>query len=473
MSLLLQSSPLLAIALCAGFGIDPLRAVAIALALALPAAAVGTPAGDLLPVLIAETARGAWLALTPVAITVAGLLFHAAVSAHRSGKTSRATRGHAGLFDACLLLGPFFETITGFSVGVVFALSDLRALGVVGSLAGALALFSQVLIPWGGLGPGTAVGAALAGVEPAVLGACNAWLSAAWLLALLPLFWRLARAAGLAASRRERAEEALVLLALGGLLIAASQRVGIEAAGLLALGPPLLWRLRSALGRREAWRTAAPYVALSAIVIGTRLIPLLEQSLRSTLFLRPWPDLPPIAPFHHPASLMLMVTLTVLAPLPARCSLVVAAVRRAFRPAALFLAYGILARLLGGSGAAAAVAGAAAERAGLFRPVLVPLFAAAGGFFTGTNVGSNALMMPIQTELAAALGLPVALVAAVQNFTGSAFCLVAPMRLGVTAALAGEGAAAGAIGRLIRPAAGLGLAVAAAAIAAALLVRAE
>ncbi|MCS6854308.1 MAG: hypothetical protein NZ523_06090, partial [Elioraea sp.] len=57
--------------------------------------------------------------------------------------------------------------------------------------------------------------------------------------------------------------------------------------------------------------------------------------------------------------------------------------------------------------------------------------------------------------------------AAVQNFAGSAFCLVAPMRLGATAALAGEGAEPGAIGRLISPAAGLALAIAAAAVVAA------
>lgn len=464
MILPLQAAPLVAIALCALIGIDPLRAVLVALALALPAAAVSVDGSDLARHVVIEAARGAWLALAPIAITLAGLLFHATVSARTGTTLGTGVRTHAALSDACLLRGPFFETITGFSVGVVFALGELRALGVTGSLAGALSLFSQVLIPWGGLGPGTAIGAALAGVDPARLGAVNAWLSAAWLLLLLAPLWRLARAAGLPATSRDRAESILTVLALGALLIVASGFVGVEAAGLLALGPVLAWRLRGAIGKPRAWHAASPYVVLSTVLIGTRLLAPVERSLAGLLSFRPWDDLPALAPLHHPASMVLAVTLPLLLALPSRRAVALSAFRRAARPGLLFLGYGALARILGGSGAAAAVARAASARAGFLLPLLVPILGASGGFFTGTNVGSNALMMPIQVELAASLDLPVVFVAAVQNFTGSAFCLVAPMRLGATAALAGEGAAPSEVGRLIWPAAGLALLVAAAAV---------
>ncbi|MDW8443439.1 MAG: L-lactate permease [Acetobacteraceae bacterium] len=349
----------------------------------------------------------------------------------------------------------------------MFALGDLRALGVSGSLAGALSLFSQVLIPWGGLGPGTAVGAALAGVDPARLGAVNAWLSAVWLILLLPPLWRLACLAGLPASPRDKAAGLTTLLALGALLIVASRFVGVEAAGLLALGPVLACRLWNSVGRVRAWRMALPYLLLSGLLIGTRLLRPVEWILVSLLSFRPWDDLPALAPLHHPAGLVLVVTLPFLVSLSARRAIVLTALRRAVRPSLLFLAYGALARLVGGSGAARAVARAVSAQADLLLPFLVPLFGAAGGFFTGTNVGSNALLMPIQAELAGSLGLPLVVVAAVQNFAGSAFCLVAPMRLGATAALAGEGAEPAAIGRLIGPAAGLALAVAAAAVVAA------
>lgn len=464
MILLLQAAPLVAIALCALIGIDPLRAVLVALGLALVSAAVSINSADLPSLVVAEVARGAWLAISPITITLAGLLFHATVSARAGTGRGTELRTHAALFDACLLRGSFFETITGFSVGVVFALGDLRLLGVTGSLAGALSLFSQVLIPWGGLGPGTAIGAALAGVDPARLGAVNAWLSAVWLVLLLAPLWRLARHAGLPASPRDKAESVLTVLALGGLLITASRFVGIEAAGLLAIGPVLAWRLRKRVRDARAWRAALPYLVLSGVLIATRLVPPLETLLVGAVSFRPWHDLPGLAPLHHPASVVLAVTLPFLFGLPARHALVLAALRRAVTPCLLFLGYGALARLLGGSGAAAAVAQAASTGAGVLLLLLVPLFGAAGGFFTGTNVGSNALLMPIQTELATSLGLPVVFVAAVQNFTGSAFCLVAPMRLGATAVLASKAATAGAIGRLIWPAAALALAVAAAAV---------
>ncbi len=214
-------------------------------------------------------------------------------------------------------------------------------------------------------------------------------------------------------------------------------------------------------------QAALPYVVLSGVLIATRLLSPIETVLVGVVSFRPWDDLPALAPLHHPASIVVAVTLPFLLGLPARRALVLASLRGAARPCVLFLGYGVLSRILGGSGAAGAVARAASARAGVLLPLLVPLFGAAGGFVTGTNVGSNALLMPIQAGLADRLGLPVVVVAAVQNFTGSAFCLVAPMRLGATAALADDGATAGAIGRLIWPAAGLALVVAAAAILAA------
>lgn len=82
-------------------------------------------------------------------------------------------------------------------------------------------------------------------------------------------------------------------------------------------------------------------------------------------------------------------------------------------------------------------------------PFVVPLRANAGGFFAPANVGSNSILMPVVAALA--VDLPAAFVAAVQNFTGSALCMVAPMRLDATAALAADGTAPGAIGRRLWP----------------------
>lgn len=467
MILLVQAAPLAAIvALLASGRADPLRAVVVALALAVPAAAVSVPPGTALAPLIAEeAARGAFLALQPIAVTFAGLVFHGAVSARRRDAAGDGAATHARLFTVCLLLGPFFETVTGFGVGAVFALGDLHALGVTGPAGAALSLFSQVLIPWGGLGPGTLLGAALAGVPLRALGAWNAGLSAAWLLTLLPVFWRLAAEAGLPPSRRDRIEGAATLLVFGALLIAANLLATVEVAGLLALGPPLLWQLRHRIVRPGAARAAAPYLALSAVLLATRLVPGAAAALTSVAVLRPWPDLPGFALLHQPGMLLGAVGLGVLATVAGRRGAILrTALARGARPAALMLGYVVLARLLGGSGAAAALARALAASAGPALPFVVPLLGAAGGFFAATNVGSNSILMPIQSAMP--LPLPPAFVAAVQNFTGSAFCVIAPMRLGATAALAADGTAPGAIGRRLTAAGAAAVLVAWAAIGA-------
>jgi lactate permease len=467
MILLVQVAPLAAIvALLASGRADPLRAVVVALVLAVPAAAVSVPPGTALaPLLAEEAARGAFLALQPIAVTLAGLVFHGAVSARPRENEGDGVATHARLFTVCLLLGPFFETVTGFGVGAVFALGDLHALGVFGPAGAALSLFSQVLIPWGGLGPGTLLGAALAGVPLRALGAWNAVLSAAWLLALLPVFWRLAAEAGLPPSRRDRLEGAATLLVFGALLIAANLLATVEVAGLLALGPPLLWQVRHRIARPGAARTAAPYLALSAVLLASRLVPGAAAALTSVAVLQPWPDLPGFALLHQPGMLLGAVGLGVLATVAGhRRAILRTALARGARPAALMLGYVVLARLLGGSGAAAALARALAASAGPALPFVVPLLGAAGGFFAATNVGSNSILMPIQSAMP--LPLPPAFVAAVQNFTGSAFCVVAPMRLGATAALAADGTAPGAIGRRLWATGAAAVAVAWVAIAA-------
>jgi lactate permease len=109
-------------------------------------------------------------------------------------------------------------------------------------------------------------------------------------------------------------------------------------------------------------------------------------------------------------------------------------------PVLLMLLYVVLARWLGASGAAASLARALADATGPgLLPYVTPLLGAAGGFFAGTNVASNSILMPIQSALAEKQEFPAAFLPALQNFVGSAFCILAPMRIAATAALAADG----------------------------------
>jgi lactate permease len=70
---------------------------------------------------------------------------------------------------------------------MIDALAALRGMGIRGAPAGAMALLALCLIPWGGLGPGTLLGAALIGLPAQDVARITALPSAVWVLALGPV----------------------------------------------------------------------------------------------------------------------------------------------------------------------------------------------------------------------------------------------------------------------------------------------
>ncbi|MBV1795589.1 hypothetical protein [Siccirubricoccus sp. G192] len=300
MTLLLQALPLLLLLLLLGSGrAGPVGACLVALVAAVPAALVSLPAGTALPGFLAmEVLRGAFLALQPVAVVAGGLLFHAAVSGDGAPAPRPATA--ARVFAVTLPMGAFLESVTGFAVGAVFALTALRGMGIgaddhgrdgarphppgSGAVAGALALQALVLVPWGGLGPGTALGAVLAGVPAQQVAMVAAWPNAAWLVLMGPVLWGLSARAGVPVAGRERAVQLAMLGSMATLLILANLTLPFEVAGILASGPVLVWALWRADPPRDlvaALGAAAPYLLLTACLLLARL----------------WRDAPAFRPF--------------------------------------------------------------------------------------------------------------------------------------------------------------------------------
>lgn len=450
MTLLLQAAPLLVLVglLASGRG-GPLLAAGAAIALALPAAWVSLPAGAVLPGFLAdEAARAVWLAAQPIGIVLGGLLFHAATEPPAS-----ATADPDPLFTGAFLLGAFMESVTGFAVGVVFALGAIRAAGVTGAPAGALALFALTMVPWGGLGPGTALGAALAEVPVQDLAGRNAWLTAAWMLLILPVFWRICGIAGRPVPPARCLAQLGWIGALGALLVASHAVLPFEVAGILATGPLLALRL-VVVGRpasRADWSrmlaAAWPYLALTAALLGSRLWAAPAWA--------PYPGLLPL-PANHAMFVLWLVAGTLLA---LRGRAVLPALGRAWRPALVILLFVLLARIMAGSGASAALAAALAGAFGTAAPFAAPLLAAAAGFFGGTNVVSNAAMMPVQAELGRLAGLAPALLPAVQNFVGCTATPVSAQVTGLTCALLADGTRPAALWRLVWPLPVLGMLV--------------
>jgi lactate permease len=452
MMLALQAAPLLLlVALLLSGRATPIAASTAALLATLPAVFATLPGGSpALPFLAHEAARGAFLALMPIGVVAGGLMFHAAVQRDSAAREAPATPRR--ILVTAVLAGMFLESVTGFAVGAVFALSALRGMGMRGAPAGAIALLALTLVPWGGLGPGTALGAALIGLPAQDIAAATAPPNAIWIVLLAPVFWRLCAAAGVAVPTGEKIAQLAALAVVGALLIASHAPFAFEVAGIVATGPVLLfllWRLdppRDAAAWRAALAQLAPYLGLTVAL-------LLARAWHEAPAWRPFGDLPAF-PMTHVAVVLWLVAGALL---PLRADPLAAArgaLARAKRPAIAMLLYVILARWMAGSGIAASLAQAMADGMGPLAPYAVPVLGLASGMITGSNVGSNAALMPVQSALGGAAGLPPLMAPALHNFSGAAG---AGMSFAVTAlvcALLNDGTRPAQLWRLLAPSLG-------------------
>jgi lactate permease len=442
----LQALPLLLlIGLLFSGRVAAVPAVLAALLAAIPAAFVSLPSNIALPGFLGEQIlRGAYLALQPMGVVLAGLLFHSAVSEAEASKDAQAATPRR-IFVATLLAGCFLESVTGFGVGAVFALASLRVMGIIGAPAGAMALLALCLIPWGGLGPGSLLGAALIGLPAQDVMRITALPNAVWLLLLGPVLWRLCTAAGLAVPAAEKRAQMGYLLAL----VACHWLLPFEVIGVIATGLPLifaLWRLdppQDGAAWRKALARLGPYAFLTLALLAARAVP-------NPPTWRPFADLPAF-PVTHVALVLLAVALLLLARRAGAVALAQGAIKRGMRPALIMLLYVLLARWMGESGATAALAREAAAALGPLAPYAVPPLGLMAGIVTGTNVGSNAALMPVQYKLGLAAGLPPALAPGVHNFIGAAGAGMSFAVTGMICGLLADGTKPVALWRLLWP----------------------
>lgn len=394
--------------------------------------------------LIRQAGIGLWMAWLVVSIIVAGMFFHRCVQARATGapETPQAATP-ARLWSVCFLLAPFAESVTGFGVGYIIALAALRRLGIGGLPALQLGLFSQSLVPWGALAIGTLVGASLAAMTPGQLGLRCAILQGPIHLLYLLLYWRMARAAGVAVSGRQKLDDLAWTLTLVGGLALANAWTDVEiaaAAPTAALLSLRYWRderpdLRQAL---SVLRAHAPYVALTAALCATRLIAPVRDTLRSIWMLSPFEGQPAWAPLYAPAFWLLVIGALAL---PARATAAWPVVRQtlagAWRAAAVTVAFLVMARIYVGAGLAATLAEALRESTGSAAVAGVPVFSAVAGFLTGSGAASNAMLMPMVSALAAALPADGGWLAAVQNSVCANLSMLSPIRVSMGTAILG------------------------------------
>ncbi|MFE0186608.1 L-lactate permease [Streptomyces sp. NPDC058989] len=342
-------------------------------------------------------------------------------------------------------IAPTVEALTGFGVSLLVTVPVLLAL-TPPATALRQAMLGMNIMPWGTLGLATVIGAALIGTDTAALGTATAVTSS--LVFPLVTVW-----AALLARPQHRLRTAVVAAAAGGTLslgLLLLNRAGaVQPAGVLAgllttaLGLVLCAARRTPSGagtEPTAGRLFPPRAVLHAygLVLGgivvTRAatalgVPPLELHAGNASFaLLSSPGLPLLAA-------ALLLDRGRLRGSDARAALI-----RAGRPLLALTGFVALGRLMADSGMIGEIGVAVAAAPPLVIALASPALGMLGGFITGSNVGGNALMMPLQERLAPhGAGLDVWFAALQNSAAGHAVFTSLPMIM-LILAVAGDSA---------------------------------
>lgn len=442
---------LVVVAAIASGRIGALGASLVGLATAAVVAMTTAPISFAIPELGTALARGTWIGWVVVPYIFGGLLFwqmairpgNAAMPVEASLPDARARRRL--LFTACFLIGPFAEAATGFGVGIIGTMILVRRLGVSTVHLLAFSLLSQTLVLWGGMGSGAIVGAAFARTDPTSLAVHSGFFLAAFNLCGLPVYWRMATAAGVEAGWTERLDELGWLAASLALVIAATALLGPETAMLAAYGPMIVVRwfrderpdgraILQALGRM------APFAVLIGWLVLTRLVPPLSQFLQETGKMHPFDGAPEWSPLFHAGTWLAvgaLVTGLARGHVPALPGEVRAAWKTGRLAIVTIITFSMMAEVLSGSGIANGLARGMFAALDRWAIVATPIISALFGALANSGNAANGLFMASQVSLAVEAGLNVAAVVALQHTAALSLNLVSPVRMSIVCSLGG------------------------------------
>ncbi|MEM7566866.1 MAG: L-lactate permease [Pseudomonadota bacterium] len=445
-------------------------ALAIALALLAFEMAPGGIGGEILA-LTGALAEAGFTTATILWIIFPALAVHALQT--RTGALDTMRGALSNLSDdplvATLLIGWFFalfiEGAAGFGAPVALAAPLLVGLGMKPERALIITLIGHAAgVSFGAVGtpilPLLAVTefspAALA-VWPALLHGALAWILVAILLASLGVRgiaqWG---TAALAAALFLAPFVAIALLVgpelptllgalLGGLAFVAIIRQRGDHPG--KAGPR----------QRDLLRAAAPYLALVALVVATRLVPAFQETLSALRIAWTWQARfsGTFAPLYHPGTMIAaaFVVGALLQRAPRRQvagALTDAALKLVPVTVALLAMLG-LARVLVHAGMVDALALAAAEGIGPAWPLAAPFIGALGTFVTGSATASNILFAELQLSVASELGLSALAILGAQTFGAAVGNIACPHNIVAGAATVGAMGCEGAILRRTLP----------------------
>ncbi|WP_025273293.1 L-lactate permease [Haloglycomyces albus] len=332
-------------------------------------------------------------------------------------------------------VAPALESLTGFGVSLLVTVPLLLAM-TDRSTAVKQSLLGMNIMPWGTLGLATIIGSSLAGRPTTELSLATAVVSAG----VFPLFGALTAVMVAAKGKRIGA------LASGALLgaVFSASLLGINAFGVVELAgvgagvSTTLIGLVLFSGRRRLqlppWSAVRPYAIMFGLVAFLRILPSLGIP-HDTLTI----DSGDVS-FNLLASpgLALLITVLILARGTPDRTLARQAGKRAWKPITALAGFTFMAQLMVYSSMVKTIGEAqpvTTVTGFLFVSVLLGM---ASGYLTGSGVGGNALMMPLQSSVGGELGQPL-LFAAVQNSAAGHTVFASMPIVLLTLAIAGDG----------------------------------
>jgi lactate permease len=339
-----------------------------------------------------------------------------------------------------LLLGlvPAVEALTGFGVSLFLAVPVLFRL-FDPARAHRLSLLGMNIMPWGTLALATIVGAALSGEEVRALGTATS-LTSALVFPIVGLS-ALVTLGGAAALRRDGGFAAALGFLLAAFLYANNRWLFVETAGVVAgiatasvgivwcrfarsprgehgrapgapgPGTPGLGAPGPGTSEPGIFRLALPYVLVMVLIGSSRAVGPVWDWLGDALVLET--DRIRFAVLTSPgvALAAAAAAMQALRPVPVSPAVVLG---RARLPVLGVFAFLVLAQLMRETGMIDTIAQALVAFHGPVLYAIVPALGMVAGFATASNVGGNALLMPMQHDIGLAAGSPL-LFAAAQN----------------------------------------------------------
>ncbi|GAA1540345.1 L-lactate permease [Brevibacterium picturae] len=318
-------------------------------------------------------------------------------------------------------LVPFAESVTGFGIGVTIGVPVLRLLGCSLRQSAILGLLGLIAVPWGALGPGTTVAAALAGLGVDELGVATAWINAIPVIIVAASVILIMRP-GLVSYLGIAAAAALMWTGI----LAASIVIGMAPAGIIGsllviavMGALFIIRRRRTGFTRQLGIAVLPYATLTIGLLLARALQAALPSLLTQIVASP--------PFWL-AVACLIAALTVVS----RGTVITSAIRSWTPIGAGTAAFMLMGWIMTTSGMSTAIG--SLVPAGLV--LLTPWLTATGAVITGSNTGANSMFTGTIDAVATnshASALPVV---AAGNAAGSLAALAAPPRVAMSVQMA-------------------------------------